>query len=62
MVRTWPRIMNPKSPLARPLKVALIDGEVVLLGDGAVNFSMTLEAADIRASRLFAAEKGESAA
>ena len=44
--------MNPKSPLARPLKVALVDGEVVFLGEGAVNFSMTLEAAEQTARNL----------
>lgn len=44
--------MNPKSPLSRPLKVALIEGEIVFLGEGAVNFSMTLEAAEITSREL----------
>jgi CheY-like chemotaxis protein len=44
--------MSPKSPLGSPLRITLIEGEVVFLGEGAVNFSMTLAAARLTLDRL----------
>jgi len=44
--------MQSKKPLTKPLKIALFDGEVVCLGEGAVNFSMTVEAASLTAAAL----------
>lgn len=44
--------MSPKSALDRPLQITVIDGEAVFLGEGAVNFSMTLEAARRTLGRL----------
>jgi hypothetical protein len=44
--------MTPKTPLDEPLRITLIDGEVVFLGEGAVNFSMTLRGAERTLSRL----------
>jgi CheY-like chemotaxis protein len=44
--------MRPKNPTRHPLEIALIDGEVVFLGEGAVNFSMTVEAARATLQRL----------
>lgn len=44
--------MTPKSPLTQPLRVALVEGEIVFLGEGAVNFSMTVEAASGTARAL----------
>ena len=37
--------MPAQMPLQDPLRIAMIEGEVVLLGEGAVNFSMTERAA-----------------
>ena len=37
--------MSPIDPFDRPIRVTLIDGEVVFTGDGPVNFSMTRAAA-----------------
>jgi CheY-like chemotaxis protein len=53
--------MSPKSPLSRPLTVTLIEGEVVFLGEGAVNFSMTWDAALGTAQALAEALKGRDA-
>ena len=44
--------MSPKSPLDQPLRITLVDGEVVFLGEGAVNFSMTAGAARRTLARL----------
>ena len=44
--------MSPKSPLDRPLRITLVEGEVVFLGEGAVNFAMTLPAARQTLDRL----------
>jgi CheY-like chemotaxis protein len=44
--------MRPKNPVSEPFEVAFIDGEVVFLGDGAVNFSMTVPAATATLRRL----------
>jgi CheY-like chemotaxis protein len=44
--------MLPKTPLGKPLNITLIEGEVVFLGEGAVNFSMTLAAARLTLDRM----------
>ena len=44
--------MRPKSPVGSPLSVTLIEGEVEFLGEGAVNFSMTLAAARLTRDRM----------
>ena len=44
--------MPPKSPLGSPLSITLLEGEVVFLGEGSVNFSMTLDAARLTLDHL----------
>lgn len=44
--------MLPKSPIGKPLTITLIEDEVVFLGEGAINFSMTLAAARLTLDRL----------
>jgi CheY-like chemotaxis protein len=44
--------MRPKDAVSEALRISLVDDEVVFLGEGAVNFSMTPDAARITLQRL----------
>ena len=50
--------MNPKGPHHQPLRVLVIDNEIVFLGEGSTNFSMTPGAARLTLERLSDALQG----